>query len=414
VPRLMKLSPRAAENRTSSSVPFVETTSPNDKSELPSGQRKSQPKAHAISSEPSPDRSGFTIVGVGASAGGLEAFTQLLKHLPADTGMAFVLVQHLDPHHESALANLLARATSMPVHEVTDNLGVEPNHVYVIPPNADMIIVRTVLKLTQRAQPSGVHRSIDSFLESLAQDKHDRAIGVILSGTATDGTLGLERIKGEGGITFAQDDSAKYGSMPRSAIAAGCVDFVLPPRTIAGELALIAKHPYVAGQPDTIPDRKSKAKASPRAIPVQPTGAEQNGQRRIFQLLRDRYDVDFSLYKSTTVERRINRRVVLNKQNTLAKYVTFLKGNAGELSALYSDLLISVTSFFRNPEGFEALKRHVFPKVLQRQREDPFRVWVVACSTPSNVAVNQATKSARSRMGSPGILLLGCPMTSTA
>src|SRR5437879_5015113 len=188
----------------------------------------------------------FPIVGVGASAGGLEAFTQLLKHLPTDTGLGFVLVQHLDPQHESALTQILTRATSMPVREVTNDLQVEANHVYIIPPNTNLTIEQGVLKLGPRPDGRKAHRSIDSFFESLAQDQNERAIGVILSGTATDGTLGLEAIKAEGGITFAQDDSAKYDSMPRSAVAAGCVDFVLSPKNIARELVRIAKHPYFA------------------------------------------------------------------------------------------------------------------------------------------------------------------------
>ncbi len=190
----------------------------------------------------------FPIVGIGASAGGLEAFTELLKHLPLDTGMAFVLVQHLDPQHESALTQLLSRATSLPVHEVTDNLRAEPDHVYVIPPNTSLAIAQGVLKLNPRPKARTPTRSVDVFFESLAEDQRERAIGVILSGTATDGTLGLEAIKAEGGITFAQDESARYDSMPRSAVAAGCVDFVLSPKDIANELARIAKHPYVAGQ----------------------------------------------------------------------------------------------------------------------------------------------------------------------
>jgi two-component system, chemotaxis family, CheB/CheR fusion protein len=190
----------------------------------------------------------FPVVGIGASAGGLEAYTELLKNLPLDTGMGFVLVQHLDPQHESALADLLSRATSMPVRKVTNNLRVEANHVYVIPPNTNLGIAQGVLKLQPREQSRTPTRSIDSFFESLAQDQRERAIGVILSGTATDGTVGMEAVKAEGGITFAQDDSARYDSMPHSAIAAGCVDFVLKPADIAKEIARIAKHPYVAGQ----------------------------------------------------------------------------------------------------------------------------------------------------------------------
>ncbi len=186
------------------------------------------------SSEPSKGSS-FPIVGVGASAGGLVAFTELLKHLPLDTGMGFVLVQHLDPQHDSALTQLLARATKLPVGEVMNNQPVEANRVYVIPPNTNLGIAQGVLKLRPCPQARTPHRSIDFFFESLAEDQRERAIGVILSGTATDGTLGLTAIKAEGGITFAQDDSAQYDSMPRSAVAAGCVDFVLSPEDIAKE-----------------------------------------------------------------------------------------------------------------------------------------------------------------------------------
>ena len=165
----------------------------------------------------------------------MEAFTELLKHLPADTGLSFVLVQHLDPHHESALTQLLARVTPMPVLEVTNNLRVEPNHVYTIPPNRILRIAQGALKLRPRQQSQTPARSIDSFFESLAQDQGERAIGVVLSGTASDGTLGLEAIRAEGGITFAQDETARYDSMPRSAVAAGCVDFVLKPEDIAND-----------------------------------------------------------------------------------------------------------------------------------------------------------------------------------
>ncbi|MBC7839217.1 MAG: chemotaxis protein CheB, partial [Nitrospiraceae bacterium] len=186
------------------------------------------------------------IVGIGASAGGLEAFTQLLEHLPLDTGMAFVLVQHLDPDHESALTHILSRATRMPVGEITHNQPLKANHVYVIPRDTNLSIVKSLLKLEPRARTRTPHRPIDTFFESLAQDQRERAIGVVLSGTASDGTLGLEAIKAEGGFTFAQDDSAKYDSMPRSAVAAGCVDLVLSPGSIAKELMRIATHPFVA------------------------------------------------------------------------------------------------------------------------------------------------------------------------
>ena len=349
----------------------------------------------------------FPIVGIGASAGGLEAFLGLLKCLPVDTGLGFVLVQHLDPLHESSLTQLLARATSMKVQEITNNLVVKPNNVYIIPPNTTLGISEGVLTLQPRAQTGAPHHSIDSFFESLAHDQHERAIAVILSGTATDGTLGLEAIKAEGGITFAQDDSARYDSMPRSAIAAGCVDFVLSPEKIANELARIAKHPYVSGETDALLASPEEDRASATAheddesaLPsgghgTPKTGGKQaqaeaereaskpgeNGFKKILLLLRNHCGVDFSLYKSTTIRRRIMRRIVLNKKDTPEEYADFLRGNSEELDALYSDELISVTSFFRNPEAFDILKRTVFPRLLQQESDEPLRIWVLGCST---------------------------------
>ncbi len=288
--------------------------------------------------ERSTPRPAFPIVGIGASAGGLEAFTQLLKALPLDTGLGFVLVQHLDPQHESALTQLLARATSMPVHEVTNNQRVEPNHVYVIPRNRNLFIAQGRLNLRPRRKDRTPQHSIDAFFESLAQDQRERAIGVILSGTATDGTAGLEAIKAEGGITFAQDDSAKYDSMPRSAIAAGCIDFILAPDAIAKELVRIAKHPYLAGQfPEVLAPEADRASATAheddatplpsggRGAPTAgvkgkgavaedaPAGAGASRFKKILLLLRNHSGVDFSLYKSTTIQRRIVRRMVLSK-----------------------------------------------------------------------------------------------------
>ncbi len=353
----------------------------------------------------------FTIVGIGASAGGLEAFSALLKHLPLDTGMGFVLVQHLDPEHDSALTQLLGRATSLPVHEVTNNLHVEPNHVYVIPPNTNLGIASGVLTLLPRPKTRTPHRSIDFFLEALAEDQRERAIGVILSGTATDGTVGLEAIKAEGGITFAQDDSARYDSMPRSAVAAGCVDFVMSPEDIAHEIVRIATHPAVAraASGSSTPadgDRTSATTPEDDDTPLPsggrgtpPTGAEraraeadrgaverigataEGGFKKILLLLRNHSGVDFSLYKSTTIQRRITRRMVLSKHNTLEDYAQLLSGNTKERDALYSDVLISVTSFFRNPDAFDVLQRSVFPTLLQQRSDDPLRVWVLGCST---------------------------------
>ena len=352
------------------------------KSRETAGQPKAQPIAAQTGAEAQPSRNEpFPIVGIGASAGGLEAFTQLLKHLPADTGMGFVLVQHLDPDHDSALVQILARVTSMPVREVANELRIAPNHVYIIPPNTDMATAQGVLKLQRRQAGRAPHHSIDFFFESLARDQHECAIGVILSGTASDGTLGMEAIKADGGITFAQDESARYDSMPRSAIAAGCVDFVLSPENIAKELGRIARHPYVAGQPLTPPPLSPLKGESKKDEGSAEKGAGQNGFQRILLLLDSHFGVDFSLYKSKTVHRRIARRMLLNKIDRPQAYATFLRGNPKELEALYSDMLINVTSFFRNPEAFEVLKEKVFPKLILKPRDKPHRVWVLGCST---------------------------------
>jgi two-component system, chemotaxis family, CheB/CheR fusion protein len=326
----------------------------------------------------------FPIVGVGASAGGLEAFTQLLKHLPVDTGMGFVLVQHLDPEHASALTQLLKRTAAMPVNEVTNNQRVEPNHIHVIPPNTNLSIAHGVLKLHPRQAGRASQHSIDFFFESLAHDRHELAVGIILSGTASDGTLGLEAIKAEGGITLAQDESAKYDSMPRSAIAAGVVDYVLAPENMASELARIAKHPYVAGQArEDLAAARSRSDVEgeeAKESPEQPDG-EQNGFKKILLLLRNQSGVDFSRYKSTTIQRRIARRILLSKVGTAEAYANFLRGKPKELEALYSDLLINVTSFFRNPAAFEVLQAKVFPQLIAQSRDKPLRVWVPGCST---------------------------------
>ena len=345
--------------------------------------------------KPASGRKSFPIVGIGASAGGLEAFTRLLQGLPWDTGMGFVLVQHLDPAHESVLAALLARCTSLPVCEITDNQMVEPDHIYVIPPNASLAITHGRLRLQRRKDSDQAQEVIDSFLVSLAQDQRERAIGVVLSGAASDGTAGLETIKAEGGITFAQDESAKYDSMPRSAVAAGCVDFVLSPEGIALELARLARHPLVTGAGTPAPGTSARGVAAPSSSTAAgdetaPAASERGGRpplrtetgfQEILVRLREHSTIDFSLYRPSTIERRIRRRMVLNRAETVEDYADALRGNATELEALCADLLISVTSFFRDPEVFAELKRKVFPKLMPPQRREPARVWVPGCST---------------------------------
>lgn len=310
------------------------------------------------------------VVGIGASAGGLEAITTLLKAMPPDLGMAFVLVPHLDPQRESAYTQILARTTSMPVLEIKNETRVEPNRVYIIPPNCDLTISDSVLHITNREEPRVGNTAIDIFLKSLAADQGSNAIGIVLSGTGADGTAGLTAIKGEGGITFAQDThSAKYDGMPASAIATGCVDFALPPEGIANELARISQHPYVAGPHDGQTEEERK-------------GAETH-MAQVFRLLRRATKVDFADYKPPTIGRRIHRRMVLHKIEKLGDYVNLLHRDRAEVNALYQDLLINVTSFFRNPEAFDTLKQSVYPAILKTRGSSsvPIRVWVPGCST---------------------------------
>ncbi len=321
-----------------------------------------QPKAGAQSPA-------FPIVGIGASAGGFEAFAEIVNVLPVDTGMAFVLIQHLDPTHESMLAPLLARKSKLPVSQVTDGVAVEPDHVYVIPPNTQMVIRNGSLELAKRPPAGERNLPIDYFFRSLATYRKEGAIGVILSGTATDGTIGLEAIKAEGGICFAQDEaSAKYFGMPASAIAAGCVDFVLPPKKIAAELVRIGRDA-----------RSSPLLATPLvALPA----SEDSDVKKVLMLIRNSSGVDFTHYKANTIHRRILRRMLLRKIDSAREYLEYLRRNGPELAALHEDLLIHVTSFFREPEMFEVLRGQIFPRLLAKKADgDPFRIWVPGCST---------------------------------
>jgi two-component system CheB/CheR fusion protein len=305
------------------------------------------------------------VVGVGASAGGLEAFTELLSHLPGDTGMAFVLIQHLDPKHESHLAELLSRASKMPVSEVNRETGVEPNHVYVISPGRNLSIARGVLHTSDRPE-SGRNMPVDAFFRTLAADQGRHALGVVLSGTGSDGTLGLQAIKAAGGATFAQEmGTAKYGSMPGSAMDAGVVDFALPLSAIALHLAAIARGVRVAAD---LPDAADA-----------PGDAELAG---ILRQVQSASGVDFSHYKHSTISRRIKRRMVLRGFATLEDYGRELERNRQEAAALCESCLITVTSFFREPEVFEELKRKVFPALVEnRETGDTIRIWVPGCAT---------------------------------
>jgi two-component system CheB/CheR fusion protein len=303
------------------------------------------------------------VVGIGASAGGLDATKELLKALPAETGMAFVVVHHLAPGRSSMLSEILARSTTMPVQPIEDGMAVSPNHVYVIPPGAGLELLDGKLRLIPREKGRVTYRPIDTFFRSLASEQRHRSIGVILSGTANDGTAGCEEIKAEGGITFAQDDTAQENGMPRSAVAAGCIDFVLSPTQIAESIRNIAAHPLVA-------------------LPGAGVHVDTDRLSGILEPLRLSTGVDFTHYKRATLVRRIARRMVLHKLTEIKDYERFLAGNPAEVEALFQDILINVTSFFRNPEAFELLKSRVFPALTtDRSRALPIRIWTLGCST---------------------------------
>ena len=308
--------------------------------------------------------SGFPIVAIGASAGGLEAFSGLLRALPPDPGLALVFIPHLDPTHESAMVELLSRTTRLPVLQAAEGMRVACNSVYVLPPNSDMTISGGVLHLARREAERGHHMPIDTFFSSLAEDQVSNAIGVILSGTANDGTLGLAAIKHNGGITFAQDlQTAKYDGMPSSAVTAGVVDQVLTPARIAEELIRVRQHPG-------------------EAIPSDIFEGQDRLLQEVFRLLKAFSKVDFVDYKAATIRRRILRRMNIAQVDELAEYVKLLQSKPREVEALYRDVLINVTSFFRNPEVFDSLREVVYPRILlERSSSEPVRVWVPGCST---------------------------------
>jgi two-component system, chemotaxis family, CheB/CheR fusion protein len=318
----------------------------------------------------------FPIVGIGASAGGLEAFTQVLKHLSATAGMAYILVQHLDPLHESLLSHLLARTTSMDICDARDGMVVEVNHIYVIAPNTDLTLEESTLKLVPQTKTDGLHLSIDTFFSSLAENVLHQPIGVILSGSGSDGTRGLQAIKERGGITLAQDvRSASVSTMPQNAIASGSIDFIGSPEQIARELSRIGRHPSVqrANAPQTEQYNDAGKKREQAFWPI-------------LHLLRQRMNVDFTAYKPTTIRRRIARRMVLLQIDDEADYLMYLHDHQAEVAALYQDMLIGVTAFFRNPNAYHALTHEVFPHLLATKVPfDPLRIWVPGCSTGEEV-----------------------------
>lgn len=306
----------------------------------------------------------FPVVGIGASAGGLEALEQFFHHAHPDSGMAYVLVSHLDPGHASMLTEILQRTTTMPVVEAADQMVIAPNQVFVIPPNRDMRILHGVLQLTIPELPRGQRMPIDAFLRSLAEDQGERAIGIILSGTGTDGTLGLRAILGAGGVTLVQEPSTvKYDGMPVSAIQAGYASHILPVEKMPEILQIDLDTLAIRGE-------------------MPPSSIAADGVTRILALLRTGTGHDFSQYKKTTISRRIERRMMQHNIEDIDIYARYLSEHPSEVQTLFKELLINVTSFFRDQEAFEMLRHDILPQLLEGKPDDyVFRVWVTACAT---------------------------------
>ena len=303
-----------------------------------------KPTPKKLASEKEIKKKSFTVVAIGASAGGLEAFSLLLKKLPSDTGMAYIYVQHLSPDHKSLLTTILSKITEMKVQEIDNMEKMDPNNVYIIPPNKVIEVINGPIQLLPRIKKNAPNLTIDFLFSSLAETHKANVIGVVLSGYASDGRIGLKAIKDAGGITFAQDETAKASSMPKSAIAAGAVDFILSPEEIA----------------------------------VKNNNYDLN---TIFELLLKQTGVDFSHYKMPTINRRINHKMQQYGIKTVEEYVKLLLNKNNEIEILYTDLLINVTSFFRETETFKFLKTNLFPKLLNsKSSEDTLRIWVPACS----------------------------------
>jgi two-component system CheB/CheR fusion protein len=307
----------------------------------------------------------FPIVGIGASAGGLEALEQFLRGVPPDSGMAFVIIQHLDPTHQGLLPELLQRASGMTVFQVKDRMRVKPNCVYVIPPNRDMSILHGVLHLFEPTEPRGLRLPIDFFLRSLAEDRQQYSVGVILSGMGSDGTMGLRAIKEKAGLGLAQEPaSAKFDSMPRSAIDAGLADLVAPAQELPGKIINYLRHTLQIAKVEGPQEEK-----------------DQSSLEKVLILLRAKTGHDFSPYKKNTVYRRIERRMGLHQIDRLATYVRYLRENSQELDLLFNELLIGVTNFFRDAAAWEFLQDEGLPALLAERRGGVLRAWSAGCST---------------------------------
>jgi len=341
---------------------------PQDPQENQEAQALSDQPVDAPPSADAPSEKSFPIVGIGASAGGLAAFEAFFSAMPADTesGMALVLVQHLSPNHKSILSELVKRYTRMQVYEVEDGMEVKPNCAYIIPPNRDMAFLNGALQLLEPSAPRGIRLPIDFFFRSLAQDQRERAICIVLSGTGSDGTLGLRAVKGEGGMAMVQDpESTEYDGMPRSAIATGLVDYVLPPREMPAQLVAYVAHAF-----------------GKRSLPVHaPEPQAFDSLKKICVTLRAHTGHDFSQYKENTVVRRVERRMAIHQIEQPEEYLRYMQQNPVEVDALFRELLIGVTNFFRDSEAFEALQTLAIPRLFSGNTSQTIRAWVCGCST---------------------------------
>ena len=308
----------------------------------------------------------FVIAALGASAGGLEALENFFSHMPPDTGIGFIVVQHLAPDHQSALSELLARHTQMPVEQARDDVKVEPNHVYIIPPNATLTIEDGRLRVKTPEAPRGQRMPIDTLFCSLAEDREEDAVSIMLSGTGSDGTIGLTAIKESGGMAMAQSiETAKYDTILRSAIATGLVDHILPVEEMPAKLIAYAAH---------LSSLDGKADGMKKQI------SERMGQ--VFNLLRRGSGHDFSGYKQSTIGRRLQRRMKALQMETVGEYVAVLQRDPEEVDRLFKEFLVGVTDFFRDPEAFDALAREVIPKLFEgKKSHDDVRACVVGCAT---------------------------------
>jgi len=308
----------------------------------------------------------FPIVGIGASAGGLEALELFLSNVPSGSGMAFVIIQHLDPTHKGIMPELLQRTTRMEVFQVKDRMKVKPDCVYVIPPNRDMSILHGILYLFEPTAPRGLRLPIDFFLRSLAEDRREHSIGVILSGMGSDGTLGLRSIKEKGGLVLVQEpESAKFDSMPRSAIEAGLADMVAPAEGLPGKIIGFLRHTLIITKSEKPLEEK-----------------DQSALEKIMILLRSKSGHDFSLYKKSTVYRRVERRMGIHQITRIGSYVRYLQENPQEVELLFKELLIGVTSFFRDPAAWEQVRSEAIPAILAEHPDGgQLRAWSAGCST---------------------------------